>query len=231
MARPIALAAALCAAVAGAAAPRAYAHSGSPEYQSIVRAITPQIAGFAVEVLSGDDRLEVRHSGPATVTIDGYNKEPYLRLRPGGTVEVNLRSPAYHLNQDRFYGAQVPDSADPRLAPRWKVVARTGRYEFHDHRIHYMGRDVPQQVTDKGRRTKVFSWNVPLRTATARGAIGGELFWRGAQSGAPNGAFAGLGALVLLGAVAVAAVVARRRRRGGGGDRDAATTPPRAEAW
>ncbi len=230
MARRIALAAAaLCAALAGPAAPRAEAHSGNPNYRSIVRAITPQIPGFAVEVLNGDDRIEVRHSGPATVTIEGYNTEPYLRLRPGGTVEVNLRSPAYYLNQDRFYGARVPDSADPGRAPQWKVVARTGRYEFHDHRMHYMGRNVPQQVTDKGRRTKIFSWKVPLRTATADGAIRGELFWRGAQPGAPAGAFAALGALLLFGAVAV--VVVRRRRRGAGGDRDATPPPPRAEAW
>lgn len=220
------LAAALCALAAGLTAPFAYAHSGSSDYESVVRGVTPQIPGFAVEVLNGDDRLEVRYSGPGTVTIDGYDKEPYLRLQRGGTVEVNLRSPAYHLNRDRFYGAKVPDGADPRRAPQWKAVARTGRYEFHDHRMHYMGRNVPQQVTDEGRRTKVFSWNVPLRTATAEGAIRGELFWRGAQSGAPVGAFAGLGAIALLGAAAV--LVVRRRRRG---DRSAAAAPPRAEAW
>lgn len=230
MARRIALAAALCALAAGLTAPFAYAHSGSPDYESIVRGVTPPIPGFAVEVLNGDDRLEVRHTGSSTVTIDGYAKEPYLRLLPGGMVEVNLRSPAYYLNQDRFYGATVPDEADPKRPPRWKVVARTGRYEFHDHRMHYMGRSVPQQVTDEGRRTKVFGWSVPLHTASASGAIRGELFWHGARSGAPVGAFVGLGALALLGAAA--AVVVRRRRRSDGGDGDRAPVPaPRAEAW
>jgi hypothetical protein len=226
MARRIALVVALCALAAGPTAPFAYAHSGSPDYESLVRDVTPSIPGFDVEVLNGDDRLEVQNTGSSTVTIDGYNKEPYLRMRPDGTVEVNLRSPAYYLNADRFYGADVPDSADPKLVPSWKVVARGGRYEFHDHRMHYMANNVPQQVADRAKRTKVFDWNVPLRAGGTTGTIRGELFWRGAQAGAPVGAFIGLGVLVLLGGATVVAV--RRRRRGAGDPEGAASGE---EAW
>jgi len=75
-----------------------------------------------------------------------------------------------------------------------------------------MGRDVPQPVTDEARRTKVFDRSVPLHVRGTSGAIRGELFWRGAQSGAPVGAYAGLTALALLGG-ATAVVVRRRRRR------------------
>ena len=228
MARQIGLAAALLALATGLTATSAPAHEGSPNYESLVRGVTPRIAGFTVEVLNGDDRLAVQNAGASTITIDGYNTEPYLRLSPGGEVEVNLRSPAHYLNQDRFYGAKVPDSADAKLAPQWKLVARTGRYEFHDHRMHYMGRNVPQQVTDESKRTKVFDWSVPVRAQSTTGAIRGQLFWRGADSGAPVGAYAALGVLVLLGGGSVLLV---RRRRSRGAARGATPAAPRGEAW
>jgi hypothetical protein len=230
MARRTICAAALAALAALPLAPPALAHEGSPDYESLVRSIAPRIPGFAVEVLNGDDRLEARNTGAATVTIEGYDDEPYLRLRPNGIVEANLRSPAHYLNQDRFSGAKVPASADAGAAPRWTVVARTGRYEFHDHRMHWMARNVPQQVTDRSKRTKVFDWSVPLRVRGSSGAISGELFWRGSGPGAPLGAYVALGAVMLLGAGSVVLV---RRRRAAAAAADHGHRPPRRkrEAW
>src|SRR6185295_20126771 len=101
-------------------------------------------------------------------------------MRPGGKLEVNLRSPAHSLNQDRFSGAKVPASADPKAPPRWQVVERNGSYEFHDHRMHWMSKTVPPQVKDKAERTKIAAWHVPLSAQGVPGAITGELFWRGA---------------------------------------------------
>jgi hypothetical protein len=221
-------AAALYALVAGITATSAVAHAGNPDYESLVRGVTPQIPGFSVAVLSGDDRLEVENSGSRTVTIYGYNrrpKDPYIRLSRGGKVEVNLRSPAYYLNQERYSGAHVPDSADPKAPPQWKVVERTGRYEFHDHRMHWMSKSVPPQVTDKSKRTKIVAWNVPLSAQGTPGAIQGELFWRGSGPAVPVAAFVAFGVIVLLGGVSV--VVVRRRRRAG----PSASAAPRGEAW
>jgi hypothetical protein len=226
MARRTVLGAALCALAAGLLTASASGHAGSPNYESLVRDVTPQIPGFSVEVLNGDDRLAVQNAGRSTVTIDGYQREPYLRLRPDRTVEVNLRSPAYYINQDRFFGTKVPASADPKGAPQWKVVERAGRYEFHDHRMHYMAKNVPQQVKDRSKRTKIFDWRVPLHTDAATGQISGELFWRGSGPGAPVGAFIALGALVLLGGASVVVVRRRRRASGAGG-----SGGPREEAW
>ena len=79
----------------------AFAHAGNPNYESLVSGVKPAIPGFTVTVLNGDDRLAVENSGKSTVTIDGYNAEPYVRMAPDGTVSVNLNSPAYYLNQDR----------------------------------------------------------------------------------------------------------------------------------
>ena len=221
MARRTLAAAALCA--LAAAAP-ALAHEGNPNYESLVRGVTPALDGFRVDVLNGDDRLEVVNRGDATVTIEGYNDEPYLRIAPDGTVSVNTRSPAHYLNQDRFSGAPVPDSADPEAEPRWRVVARTGRHEFHDHRMHWMARRDPEQVTDRSARTKIFDWSVPVRAEGRTGAITGTLFWRGDSEATPAGAYVGFGAVVLLGLALV--VVVRRRRRGG-----ATAGEAREEAW
>jgi hypothetical protein len=233
MARRIAVAAALCALAAGIPAPSASAHAGNPNYESLVRGVTPPIPGFSVDVLNGDDRLEVQNTGTSTVTIDGYDGEPYVRMSAGGTVEVNVRSPAYYLNHDRTNDTKVPPSADAKAPPQWRVVARTGRYEFHDHRIHWMAARLPQQVTDKTKRTKVVDWRVPVHAQGASGAINGALFWRGSGPGAPVGAFIALGAIILLGG-AVVLVVRRRRAAGPGGPGDTTGTvpaTPREEAW
>jgi hypothetical protein len=204
----------------------AFAHAGNPNYESLVNGVTPDIPGFSVVVLNGDDRLEVVDHSKATVIIDGYNKEPYIRMDPDGTVAVNLRSPAYYLNNDRAGTAPIPASADPKAAPQWKVVAHDGRYQFHDHRMHWMGKDNPPQVKDESVRTKVNDWRVPVHTAGKDGAIAGTLFWRGSSGGPPAGAFIGLALFILL---SVATVVIVRRRRGEAGA--GAVKEPQAEAW
>jgi hypothetical protein len=228
MARRTLAAAAFVALAALITATSAFAHAGNPNYESLVRGVTPSMPGFSVQVLSGDDRLAVVNRGTSVVTIDGYNREPYVRMSPNGTVEVNTKSPALYLNQDRTNTAAVPPSADPKAAPVWKVVERTGRYEFHDHRMHWMGTSVPEQVKDKSKRTKVFDWKVPIRAGGAPAAIDGELFWRGSAGGPPAGAFAGLALIVLLGG---AAVLVARRRRAAAADGPAADVPAREEAW
>jgi hypothetical protein len=218
MARRCIRAAALAAFAVSLCASSAYAHAGNPHYESLVDGVSPKISGFTVNVLNGDDRLEVINHSTQTITIDGYNKEPYLRMAPDGTVSVNLKSPAYYLNVDPTDTAPVPAIADAKAAPQWKVVGHDGRYEFHDHRIHWMSTATPQQVTDKSKRTKVIDWRVPLQTSGSDGAISGTLFWRGSAGGPPVGAFVGLALIVLLGAGSV--VVVRRRRAAGTGDGD-----------
>ncbi len=225
MARRIILAPALAVLAAALLATSAFAHAGNPNYESLVEGVTPSIPGFSVVVLNGDDRLEAVNHGSQTITIDGYNSEPYIRMASDGTVSVNLRSPAYYLNGDRDGTSPVPDSADPKAPPQWKVVARDGRYQFHDHRMHWMGKNNPPQVKDTSARTKIVDWKVPLQAAGTQGAIAGTLFWRGSSGGPPAGAFVAVALLALVGAATV--VVVRRRRRAG----DAAAGEPSAEAW
>jgi hypothetical protein len=194
-----------------ALAPAASAHQGNPNYRSVIDAVSPKVSGVSLQVLNLDDRLELRNTSGRTVVVEGYNGEPYARLLADGTVQVNRRSPAFYLNDDRFAQVKVPATAKPSATPQWQLVDKAGRFEWHDHRIHWMSEVPPKQVTDTSERTKVFDWKVPVRVGAERGAVTGTLFWQPtAGGGAPVAAIAGFGVIVVLGAAAV--VVVRRRR-------------------
>jgi hypothetical protein len=201
------------------AATAALAHGGGgTDYISEIRAVAPSGAGLDVEVLDRDDRIALRNDSGKTVVVEGYNGEPYARLKPNGTVEVNVRSPALYLNEDRFAKVDVPERADERAAPVWKVVDRSGRFEWHDHRIHWMGATRPAIVREPQQRTKVLDWTLPLRVGAGSGWVNGTLTWVGRPDDSfPIAAAIGLG-VVLVAGVALVVVVRRRRRRSGGGE-------------
>ena len=203
------------------AAPAADAHQGNPNFRSIVDAVTPAVPGLKLQVLNYDDRFELTNRSGQTVTVQGYNGEPYARVLADGTVEVNKRSPAYFLNDDRYADVKVPASADAKAPPQWSVIDRTGDLQWHDHRMHWMSKSLPPQVTDKSKRTKVFDYAIPLQVGHRPGRIAGTLMWEPQASSAPVGMFVGLGVLGLL-AIGAVAVVRRRRAR---------TPAEAAEAW
>jgi hypothetical protein len=194
-----------------AATPAALAHQGSPNYLSQINQVTPPADGVSVTVLSRDDRLLLRNSGAATVVVEGYSGEPYARIAPDGAVSVNTDSQAYYLNGERDGQVDVPPGVDSKGEPRWKEISRSGRFEWHDHRMHWMAKADPEVVEDKSVRTKVFDWKVPLQVDGRRGAIAGTLFWTPVpSSGLPVGAILALAALVI--ALCVVVIVVRHRR-------------------
>ena len=125
----------------------------SPNYRSTITSISPHAPGLSLQVLQFSDRLQLRNHTGRAVSIEGYEGEPYARIQPSGTVEVNTRSPAYYLNQSFYGNVTVPSSASASAPPHWKIVDRTGQFEWHDHRIHWMSPTLPPQVKDKGKRT------------------------------------------------------------------------------
>ena len=216
--------------IALAAASTAVAHQGNPNYRSLIGGVTPAVPGVKLQVLNFDDRLALQNTSGKTIVIQGYNREPYARVLADGTVEVNQRSPAYFLNTDRTADVKVPASANADAPPQWKLVDRSGRFEWHDHRIHWMGQGLPPQVKDESRRTKVFAWQVPVQVGPAKGDIAGTLYWVPTPGGgAPVGAIAALLALVVLGAGTV--LLVRRRRREGDVDKERAPPDVGVEAW
>lgn len=187
--------------------------------------MSPAVEGLSLEVLNYDDRLLLRNDSGRAVTVFGYEGEPYARLQGNGTVEVNRRSPATYLNEDRFAEVDVPGQADPQARPEWRAVGRNGSFEWHDHRIHWMaeGRR-PPQVSDPDVETGVFDWRVPIEVAGERGAIRGELRWVPLPGGSfPLWAALSPAAVAVGGAAAVLLIRRRRRRR--------ASDPAAKEAW
>ena len=202
----------------------------SYHYRTYVTSVTPKVRGLTVEVLEFADRLLLRNQTGRPVTIYGYSGEPYARVLPSGAAEQNHRSPAVYLNTNFYANVTVPAYASASAAPRWEGVSRTGQFEWHDHRIHWMSPVKPPQVKDTGRRTKIFDWSVPIRVGSRPGAIKGELFWVPEGSKAPVGAFIALALIVLFAAIAVVLVRRRRRREPPARDQGGAAAESH-EAW
>jgi hypothetical protein len=217
--RTLASAAAVAALLVSASA--ALAHQGSPNFLSQINAITPRVEGVEVTVLNRDDRLLLQNTSGRTVVIEGYSGEPYARITGDGEVLVNTDSKAYYINEERDGRVEVPADADSKGQPRWEQVSRSGRFEWHDHRMHWMAESDPD-VADKDKRSKVFDWTVPVEIGDRSGEISGTLFWTPVESsGMPLPAIFALAALVI--ALCIAIAVVRRRRAA------AATTTE--EAW
>lgn len=225
--RVVALAALLL--VAGAHP--ALAHQGNPNYRSNIAGVSPAIPGVTLEVLNYNSDLILTNGSHRTVTVLGYQHEPYARVLGDGTVQVNKRSPAYYLNQDFYSNASVPASASPSAAPQWVTQDKTGRFQWHDHRIHWMSTSLPPQVKDKSKTTKIFDWQVPIRVGNEPGAITGHLYWHGQSNALPGWAPISL-IVFVIGACAAVAIV-RRRRLAADQHEDAATasSEPAQEAW
>lgn len=223
--------AALCAiAMATAIASPAEAHGGDPRYRSVFDAVRPAVSGLHVQVLGYDNQLELVNRTGRPVTILGYQDEPYARVLPDGAVQLNERSPATFLNEERFGDAPVPTSADPKAPPQWRTVDRTNRFIWHDHRMHWMTRTLPPQVRDRHRKTKIFDYRIPVQVGAGRASIAGTLYWLGESRGVPMPMWLALGALVLLSAAL--SVRVRRRRDSAAHGRTTGPEPrPTPEAW
>ncbi len=184
----------------------------SYHYRTYITRVVPSVPGLILHVLEFADRLiMVNHTG-RTVTVYGYQEEPYARILANGTVEVNLHSPAYYLNQNFYGDVAVPASASPGATPRWTVIDRAAQFEWHDHRIHWMSPLLPSEVTNQAKRTKIFEWKVPIRVGAQPATIEGQLFWvpeEGTKT--PVAAIVAL-VVMLLGGVALVVVVRRRRK-------------------
>jgi len=202
-----------------AQSPNPVSESGNPindqgsnyNYRSNITSITPSVPGLSLQVLEFADRLLlINHTGK-TVTIYGYSDEPYARVLADGTVEQNIHSPAVYLNTNFYADVTVPASASASDPPDWQVIDKTGQFEWHDHRIHWMSPVTPPEVTNKKKLTKIFDWTVPISVGTQKAAVNGELFWTPENSSLPVGAIIAL-VIILVGGAGLTIVVRRRRR-------------------
>jgi hypothetical protein len=161
----------------------ARAHSGAgvaTDYRMDLTGLRPATAGAELRAIGGDDRVQLRWTGPGELVVLGYAGEPYLRLGPDGAFE-NRRSPSVAANETRYgtVGAGVGANA----APSWRRIADAPVAVWHDHRAHWMARVAPTGVrSDPGRRRIVQPIAIPVRVDGGRATIGGRLEYLPAPS-------------------------------------------------
>jgi hypothetical protein len=208
----VALLAALVLVPASAAHPRAKGYAKG--FQSKILSVSPEVVGLDVAVVDADDRLRVSNKSGTDLVVLGYDGEPYLRIGPGG-VYRNERSPAAYLNRDRFARVSVPLDADPGAKPEWRHVSPRPAWQWHDHRIQWMGAGPPAQVRKAPKQIHaIFHWNVPGRLGDRDFAVAGRLEYVPSSGG---GTSAGVVAAVVvtgIAAVLALALMLLRLRRG-----------------
>jgi hypothetical protein len=183
--------------VVGWGAPAAADPAGPTHYDSRITGLDGADAGtlgVRFEVLGGDAFLVVRADPGTEVEVPGYEGEPYVRIGPDGTVEVNQRSPSRWINDDRYEttGVDMPGDVDVEAPPRWEAVTTAGAYAWHDHRIHWMAPSLPGQVDPSaGTPQPVQTWAVPLTVDGQDVTLTGELVWLpGPSAAVPVGVLA-----------------------------------------
>lgn len=117
--------------------------AGPTDFRTVVTAITPATATIAVSIEGGDSFVRLVVDRGASVTVLGYDDEPYLRIDADGTVSENRRSYAAYYNSSRFGTTSIPDSVDNTAEPEWVEVGDGGTWAWHDHRAHWMGVEAP----------------------------------------------------------------------------------------
>jgi hypothetical protein len=153
--------------------------SGNPSYNSVVRSVTPDTPGLSARVLGHDNLLKLENRSRQTVIVYGYNGDQYARMLGDGTVQLNLRSPAFYLNEYRFGDQKVPSYADAHGPPQWRTMDKSGELVWHDHRIHAAKSGGPPPGT--ARNSLLRSYRIPLRVGSRPGAVSGQLYWVGAH--------------------------------------------------
>jgi hypothetical protein len=208
----VALLASLAFVPAAAAHPRAQGYAKG--FQSKILSVLPEVAGLDIRVVDADDRLRVSNKSGTELVVFGYDGEPYLRIGPSG-VYRNERSPAAYLNRDRFARVSVPLKADPGATPEWRQVSPRPAWQWHDHRIQWMGAGPPAQVRNAPKETHaIFSWLVPGRLGSERFAVSGRLDYVPPSKGGTPAALVAVVVITGVAAVFALALMLVRLRRG-----------------
>jgi hypothetical protein len=124
--------------------PEAQAHTRTQETTNVVARIveTPDIDGLSWTVHTGGLLVEVDNRSGGTLTIEGYEGEPYLRIGPDG-VAHNRRSAATYLNDERLGTVTLPPAVDRQAPAEWVAIDAEPRVRWHDHRTHWMSTRPP----------------------------------------------------------------------------------------
>lgn len=199
----------------------ASAHGEAHLYQSVIRGIEPAgpASGVTARIIDFDSQIELANHSGKTVTVEGYEGEPYARIEPDGAVLLNAHSPSMAPSNDRLGRTPPTGDEDADAPPNWIQVADDGRFAWFDRRIQYRRKGLPEVVNDEAVRTRVRSWSIPITVGHQSVAVKGDLYWLGRRP-FPTGVF--LAILLLTAAGGLFGAWAIRRMR----EEDGETGPP-----
>lgn len=156
------------------------AHADAPPYPYFHSTITTGATlpdGAGTVSLLYDDTMIITANVGHRIEVPGYSGESYLRIDPQGHLDVNLASPAYYLNADRFATSSLPATLQntdvTTIPPQWERRALVNsQVVFHNHLIHWMSPTLPEVVRDDG---WVRDWSVTITVDgtpwTVRGVV------------------------------------------------------------
>jgi hypothetical protein len=159
--------------------PAAADAAGPSDYRTRVVSIDPPVAGLRIDIVGGDSFVQLTAPKGLTITVLGYEGEPYLRFLPDGTVEENTATTTTVLNRSRYGTSTAGTNASAQATPQWERVAGNGSYAWHDHRSHWMS---PSRPPGKHPGDVVAEGVIPLRVDGESVSVHLETAWLAAPS-------------------------------------------------
>lgn len=181
-----------------ATATPAAAHSNPAHYVTKVTSIDPAIPGVHIGADTDGSYLTVTNPTRRTVIVLGYDHEPYLKITANG-VWHNTHSRTAYRNGDL---ANTPSSPAATASPTWDQIANSGKFRFHDQRLHWTGDSPPSAVTQEPRKRHLLkTWTIDLLVDDTPVTVTGTLTWYPGDNHTAWLAFGLISTIVLVGFV------------------------------
>lgn len=172
LSRSIALVCAAAALVVAAAQPVA-AHSGVNASDHLRSRVLSAPKGVEASVAADGSAITV--SASRTITILGYDDEPFLMLA-GGQVLDNANSLTTYDARPGVLTTMPATAGSSTAEPVWEV-AGPAPYSWSDHRIDW-SQALPKVVVDAPKEPhEVSTWSIPVLVDGQRTAITGRIDW------------------------------------------------------
>ena len=169
--------AATAAALVGAGALPAQAHTTGPQLISHADGIVPPGPGVHYSLLSTGSApyVTVSLSGSHTFEIRGLVGEPFIRLTPAG-VDLNRDSPSLYLTRDP---SKKPASLPATVSqtPSWERVGDQPTYHYYETRAEWPHTGQPDEARRLGRTSVVYRFSIPAVYDGQPAAIEGHVTW------------------------------------------------------
>jgi hypothetical protein len=137
---------------------------------------TSQVAGLEIRLSQGPvPALYVHNSTARTLSIEGAEGEPFLRIGPAG-VHANVRSPSYHAG-GALTIRNVPAWASASASPRWKKISDRPVWGWLEYRTAV----APEQQERAGLgpvERVVHTWTIPMSLGGRPVNVRGTVVWK-----------------------------------------------------